>query len=150
MECVVVQDLFLNETAKYAHVFLPGAPSSKRMAPSPTPSGASRACAGHAAAGRQGRLGGDAALAKALGYDALRAPEREIMDEIARLTPTFAGVSYDKLDRRQPAVALQRGHRPRLGTPPCTSTASCVARAASSSPSTCRPTRRSRAASRCC
>ncbi len=25
MECVVVQDLFLNETAAYAHVFLPGA-----------------------------------------------------------------------------------------------------------------------------
>src|ERR1700731_4495946 len=25
MECVVVQDLFLNETARYAHVFLPGA-----------------------------------------------------------------------------------------------------------------------------
>ncbi len=24
MECVVVQDLFLNETANYAHVFLPG------------------------------------------------------------------------------------------------------------------------------
>ena len=24
MECVVVQDLFLNETAKFAHVFLPG------------------------------------------------------------------------------------------------------------------------------
>ena len=24
MECVVVQDLFLNETASYAHVFLPG------------------------------------------------------------------------------------------------------------------------------
>src|ERR1700691_5741096 len=25
MECVIVQDLFLNETARYAHVFLPGA-----------------------------------------------------------------------------------------------------------------------------
>ena len=24
MECIVVQDIFLNETAKYAHVFLPG------------------------------------------------------------------------------------------------------------------------------
>ena len=24
MECVVVHDLFLNETANYAHVFLPG------------------------------------------------------------------------------------------------------------------------------
>jgi formylmethanofuran dehydrogenase subunit D len=33
----------------------------------------------------------------------------EIMDEIARLTPTFAGVSYDKLDgARLGAVALQR------------------------------------------
>ena len=25
MECIVVHDLFLNETAAYAHVFLPGA-----------------------------------------------------------------------------------------------------------------------------
>ena len=25
MECVIVQDLFLNETARYAHVFFPGA-----------------------------------------------------------------------------------------------------------------------------
>ncbi|HCC45919.1 MAG TPA: formate dehydrogenase subunit alpha, partial [Gammaproteobacteria bacterium] len=24
MDCVIVQDLFLNETAKFAHVFLPG------------------------------------------------------------------------------------------------------------------------------
>ena len=24
MECVVVQDIFLNETARFAHVFLPG------------------------------------------------------------------------------------------------------------------------------
>ena len=24
LECVIVQDLFLNETAKFAHVFLPG------------------------------------------------------------------------------------------------------------------------------
>ena len=45
MECVVVQDLFLNETAKYAHVFLPGAPSWRRMAPSPTRNDASRAFA---------------------------------------------------------------------------------------------------------
>ncbi len=41
MECVIVQDLFLNETANYAHVFLPDRPSSRRTAPSPTPSAAS-------------------------------------------------------------------------------------------------------------
>ncbi len=45
MECVVVQDLFLNETANYAHVFLPVRPSWRRTAPSPMPSAASSACA---------------------------------------------------------------------------------------------------------
>ncbi len=45
MECIVVQDLFLNETANYAHVFLPGSTFSKRTAPSPMRNGASSACA---------------------------------------------------------------------------------------------------------
>ncbi len=45
MEFVVVQDLFLNETAKYAHVFLPGALFWRRTALSPMPSGAFRAYA---------------------------------------------------------------------------------------------------------
>ena len=38
-------------------------------------------------------------LSNALGYPMDYAHPSEIMDEIARLTPTFAGVSYDKLDR---------------------------------------------------
>ena len=45
MECVIVQDLFLNETAKFAHVFFPAPRSWRRTAPSSTPSGASTACA---------------------------------------------------------------------------------------------------------
>ena len=63
MECVIIQDLFLNETARYAHVFLPGAYcSSRRTAPSSTPSGvASAGCAqSDDAARRHRRLGGDA------------------------------------------------------------------------------------------
>ncbi len=99
MECVVVQDLFLNETAMYAHVFLPGAsflekdgtftnaerrisPVRKAMAP----------------------LGGMAdweitvALSNALGYPMHYKHASEIMDEIARLTPTFSGVSFARLD----------------------------------------------------
>ncbi len=43
MECVIVQDLFLNESAKYAHVFSPARRSWRRTAPSPTPSAASSA-----------------------------------------------------------------------------------------------------------
>ena len=38
-------------------------------------------------------------LSNALGYPMDYAHPSEIMDEIARLTPTFAGVSYEKLDR---------------------------------------------------
>lgn len=42
MECVVVQDIFLNETAKYAHVFLPGSSSWKGRHVRQYPSAASR------------------------------------------------------------------------------------------------------------
>jgi len=100
MECIIVQDLFLNETAKFAHVFLPGSsflekngtftnaerrisPVRKVMAP----------------------LGGyedwevTQMLANAMGYPMNYSHPSEIMEEIARLTPTFSGVSYEKIDR---------------------------------------------------
>jgi formate dehydrogenase major subunit len=38
-------------------------------------------------------------LANALGYPMHYSHPSEIMDEIARLTPTFTGVNYEKLDR---------------------------------------------------
>ncbi|MGR8935541.1 MAG: formate dehydrogenase subunit alpha [Gammaproteobacteria bacterium] len=100
MECVIVQDLFLNETAKFAHVFLPGSsflekngtftnaerrisPVRKVMAP----------------------LGGyedwevTQMLANAMGYPMNYTHPSEIMDEIARLTPSFHGVSYAKIEQ---------------------------------------------------
>jgi formate dehydrogenase major subunit len=99
MECVVIQDLFLNETAKYAHVFLPG---SSFLEKDGTFTNAER---------RISRvrkvmppLGGLAdweatiALSNALGYHMAYAHPSEIMAEIAATTPTFSGVSYAKLD----------------------------------------------------
>lgn len=67
MECVVVQDIFLNETAKFAHVFLPGSsfPGEGRhfhQCRAAHFAGAQ----GHGTAGRQGRLGGDRGPANAL------------------------------------------------------------------------------------
>lgn len=41
MDCVVVLDLFLNETSKFAHVFLPGTSFLEKMVPSSTRSAAS-------------------------------------------------------------------------------------------------------------
>jgi formate dehydrogenase major subunit len=100
MECVVVQDLFLNETASYAHVFLPGASFLEKDG---TFTNAER---------RLGRVRmaippmaglGDweitMKLSAAMGYPMHYTHPSEIMEEIARLTPTFAGVTYEKIDR---------------------------------------------------
>jgi formate dehydrogenase major subunit len=99
LECLVVQDLFLNETARFAHVFLPGTSFLEkdgtfinaerrinRVRPVMKP--------------RQGkdewRITQE--LAQAMGYDMHYASAAEIMDEIAELTPTFRNVSFRFLD----------------------------------------------------
>ena len=100
MECIVVQDIFLNETAKYAHVFLPG---SSFLEKDGTFTNAER----RISRVRQVMppLAGKAdwevtvALSKALGYDMGYTHPEQIMQEIAELTPSFAGVSYEKIER---------------------------------------------------
>ena len=100
MECVVVQDLFLNETAKHAHVFLPG---SSFLEKDGTFTNAERRIsrvrkvmpplAGHA------DWEVTVKLSNALGYPMAYEHPSQIMEEIAALTPTFRGVSFDKIDR---------------------------------------------------
>ncbi|KQP21930.1 formate dehydrogenase subunit alpha [Pseudorhodoferax sp. Leaf267] len=100
MECLVVQDIFLNETAKYAHVFLPGCSFLEKDG---TFTNAER---------RISRvrkvmppLAGYAdwevtqLLSNALGYPMHYSHPEEIMQEIAALTPSFAGVSYAQIDK---------------------------------------------------
>jgi formate dehydrogenase major subunit len=100
MECIVVQDIFLNETAKYAHVLLPG---SSFLEKDGTFTNAERRISRvrKVMPPRAGLADWEVtiALAKHLGYEMDYRHPSEIMDEIARLTPTFHGVSYDKLDR---------------------------------------------------
>ena len=100
MECLVVQDIFLNETAKYAHVFLPG---SSFLEKDGTFTNAERRISRVRKVMQP--LGGYAdwevtlKLANALGYPMHYAHPSEIMAEIAALTPTFRGVTYEKIDR---------------------------------------------------
>jgi formate dehydrogenase major subunit len=100
MECVVVQDLFFNETAKYAHVFLPG---SSFLEKNGTFTNSERriSMVRKVAAPLAGKEDWEITceLATALGYPMKYSHPSEIMDEIARLTPTFSGVSYQTLDR---------------------------------------------------
>ena len=99
MECVVVQDLFLNETAAYAHVFLPG---SSFLEKDGTFTNAERRISRvrKAIPPEAGLADWEitCALSNALGYPMHYNHASEIMDEIARLTPTFKGVSFDKID----------------------------------------------------
>jgi len=100
LECMVVQDLFLNETAKFAHVFLPGSSflekngtftnAERRISPV-------RKVVEPLAGYEDWEV--TQALANAMGYPMNYSHPSEIMDEIARLTPTFTGVSYEKLER---------------------------------------------------
>ncbi|HWK96844.1 MAG TPA: formate dehydrogenase subunit alpha [Pseudolabrys sp.] len=101
MECVVVQDLFLNETARFAHVFLPG---STFLEKDGTFTNAERRIqrVRKVMAPKNGY--GDweitMLLSNALGYPMDYTHPSQIMDEIARLTPGFANVSYQMLEER--------------------------------------------------
>jgi len=100
MELVIVHDLFLNETANYAHVFLPG---STFLEKNGTFTNAERRIqlvrkVMEPANGLEDwQVTQELAWAKGLDWN-YQHPS-EIMDEVARLTPTFTGVSFERLDR---------------------------------------------------
>jgi len=99
MDCVVVQDLFLNETAAYAHVFLPGTSFLEKDG---TFTNAERRINRVRPVMKEatGLPEWEVAcrLARAMGYDMHYDDASQIMDEIARLTPTFKGVNFARLD----------------------------------------------------
>jgi formate dehydrogenase major subunit len=100
MECVVVHDLFLNETANYAHVFLPG---STFLEKDGTFTNAERRINRVRKVMEPKCTYADwettQKLAQAMGLSWNYTHPSEIMDEIAKTTPTFANVSFDLLDR---------------------------------------------------
>jgi formate dehydrogenase major subunit len=99
MDLVIVHDLFLNETANYAHVFLPGSTFLEKTG---TFTNAERRIQmvrrvmDPANGYEDWQVTQELARAMGLGWDYGHASE--IMDEIARLTPSFAGVSHARLD----------------------------------------------------
>jgi formate dehydrogenase major subunit len=99
MECVVVQDLFLNETANYAHVFLPG---STFLEKDGTFTNAERRVqrVTKVMAPKNGYADWEITqlIAQALGLNWNYKHAGEILDEIARLTPTFTNISFKKLE----------------------------------------------------
>ena len=100
MEFLVVQDIFMTETAEHADVVLPAATSPEkhgtftnterriqRVRPTAEPPGLAR---------QDWEI--TQALARRLGYDWDYDHPREVMDEINDLAPIYGGVSYDRLE----------------------------------------------------
>lgn len=101
LDLLVVQDIFLTETARIADVVLPSACFAEkdgtfsnterrvqRIRKALNPPGEAR---------EDWQIICD--LAGRMGYNMLYADASEIMDEIARLTPSYAGISYDRIDK---------------------------------------------------
>ncbi|AUM75101.1 formate dehydrogenase subunit alpha [Paracoccus jeotgali] len=101
MDCVIVHDLFLNETANYAHVFLPGSTFLEKEG---TFTNAERRInrVRKVMAPRNGYADWQVTqlLANAMGAGWTYTHPTQIMDEIARTTPSFAGVSYERLEEQ--------------------------------------------------
>jgi len=101
MECVIVHDLFLNETANYAHVFLPG---STFLEKDGTFTNAERRInrVRKVMAPRNGYADWEVTqlLANAMGANWTYTHPSQIMEEIAATTPSFANVTYDLLEEK--------------------------------------------------
>jgi formate dehydrogenase major subunit len=98
MDLVIVHDLFLNETANFAHVFLPG---STFLEKNGTFTNAERRIQPVRKVMEPANGYEDwevtQMLANALGANWSYTHPSEIIDEIARLTPSFAGLSWERL-----------------------------------------------------
>lgn len=101
LEFLVVQDLFLTETAQYAHVVLPAASfAEKEGSFTNTERRIQRV---RQAIPPVGEAKPDSEiiclLARAMGYPMWYSSPAEVMAEIASLTPIYGGVSYAYLER---------------------------------------------------
>ncbi len=103
MECVIVHDLFLNETANYAHVFLPG---STFLEKDGTFTNAERRIQPVQKVMEPANGYEDwqvtQMLANAIGCDWNYTHASQILAEIARLTPTFSGVTWERVVSGEP------------------------------------------------
>ena len=101
LDFLVVQDIFMTETAEHADVVLPAATSPEkhgtftnterriqRVRPTADPPGSAR---------QDWEI--TRALARRLGYEWDYDHPREVMDEISELAPIYGGVSYERLER---------------------------------------------------
>ncbi len=100
LEFLAVQDLFLTETARYADVVLPGASFAEKTGTFVNTE--RRIQLAHQAVDPPGQARGDleilTELSNRLGLNTLHRTAEDVMGEIVRVTPSWAGVTYARLE----------------------------------------------------
>ncbi len=100
MDCVIVQDMFLTETAKFAHIVFPAACFYEKDGT--FSSGERRVRRVKKAVDPPGEAKADweiiCLLSQAMGYPMFYTGPEQVMAELAKLTPPYAGISYDRLE----------------------------------------------------
>lgn len=104
LEFLVVDDLFLTETAKYADVVLPGRSYAEKEGTfSNTERRVQRIRKAVEIPGTRADTDIFTDIMNRMGYPQPRLTPAEIMDEIASVTPSFAGMSHKRLDSAEVA-----------------------------------------------
>lgn len=101
LEFLAVQEIFMSETAKLAHVILPGACFAEKDGTFTNTE--RRVQRVRKAVDPPGEAKADwqilCLVSTAMGYPMAYGHPSEIWDEMARLTPSFAGIDYARIDR---------------------------------------------------
>ncbi|TYP57570.1 formate dehydrogenase major subunit/formate dehydrogenase alpha subunit [Thermosediminibacter litoriperuensis] len=117
LEFLVVQDIFLTETARFADVVLPACSFAEKDGTFTTTD--RRVQRLRKAVEPLGNSKPDwqiiVELAARMGYNMTYKHPSEIMDEIASLTPSYGGISYDRLEG--PGIQVPCPHKDHPGTP---------------------------------
>jgi predicted molibdopterin-dependent oxidoreductase YjgC len=100
LEFLVVQDIFMTETAKWPMWFCLRPVLPKKRAPSPTPSARSSGCARRSM--RPGQCKDDwwitSQMASRMGYAMAYENSQAIFEEIAKVTPSYGGITYARIE----------------------------------------------------
>ena len=118
LEFFVIQELFMTKTAQYADVILPAVSFTEKEGTfTNTERRVQRIRKAVELPGNM-RLDTDIItdLMNAMGYPQKRLTASQIMDEIAEVTPSFAGISYERLDRGE-SLQWPCKTKDTLGTP---------------------------------
>jgi formate dehydrogenase major subunit len=118
LDCLIVQDIFLTETAELADIVLPAASFAEKDGTFTNTE--RRVQRVRKAVNSPGNAKPDweiiAEISKRLGYENKFATPREIMEEISRLTPSYGGISHDRLENVE-GLHWPCPHKDHPGTP---------------------------------